>query len=400
MNSINLMKARLTASGGKDSNRAISQKRRGFEASLKQSYQAETVTFMDKQYKALINSFKNKMDYDDKIISIGYDCPIAVGDTFLWERVNKRCIVYLQERTESAYFRGYFRVAEYMLKWKDELGIERNGYAAVRGPVETVVRGQMKKNTAYDQPNHSLDIIIQDSVHTRKLKRYTRVALEGKAWEITAVDAISEPGVINLSLVEDFINRENDSSEMINDKITIDIQVSSTLDSISELNLNIPTKLDTTVMVNGKKHHELELESEFSIVSGTATIENNSIIFKEEESSIIQLSIPSINFIRTFTIAGVDNVAIIQNDYKIEGNLRVKSFGSGKYVIKKYINGQEVIPNGLWHVVGNAKLFKIVSQDNTSIVLKWTTGLSGSIVLQYTEGLETHQLEITIESLV
>ena len=54
----------------------------------------------------------------------------GVVDTSYW-------IIYLQDLTELAYFKGDIRKCNYWVNWEDEYGQLHQTYFAVRGPVET-----------------------------------------------------------------------------------------------------------------------------------------------------------------------------------------------------------------------------------------------------------------------
>lgn len=89
--------------------------------------------------RALINPDKNKPDYDDKIISVHYEDGFEAGDVFEWVGTNSYWLIYLQDLTELAYFRGEIRRCSYSIDWLDEDGNKHSSYAAVRGPVETKI---------------------------------------------------------------------------------------------------------------------------------------------------------------------------------------------------------------------------------------------------------------------
>ena len=89
--------------------------------------------------RALINPDKNKFDYDDKIVSVGFEYGFEVGDVFSWDRTNSYWLITLQDLEEIAYFRGEIRRADYEINWLDEDGKEWSSYAAIRGPVETKI---------------------------------------------------------------------------------------------------------------------------------------------------------------------------------------------------------------------------------------------------------------------
>jgi hypothetical protein len=120
----------------------IKDKRRSLDHAVWHSYQAAEVVKTDaedrKPVRALINPNKLKQDYDDKIISVGYEYNFKVGTVFEWLGTDTFWIVYLQDLTELAYFRGDIRKCTYEIAWEDEDGLHKT-HAAIRGPVETKI---------------------------------------------------------------------------------------------------------------------------------------------------------------------------------------------------------------------------------------------------------------------
>lgn len=167
--------------------------------------------------RALINSDKTKMDYDDKIISIPWEEEFEPGTVFEWCQTGTYWLVYLQEKTELAYFRGSVRRCSYLIKWVDE-GQEKNTYAAIRGPVETRIESLTKNNINVDVPNYSLNLLIPKNDDTLKqFRRYSTFLLSDglnvTCWRIEAADAYNTPGVIDLTAVEYYINKDEDDVE-------------------------------------------------------------------------------------------------------------------------------------------------------------------------------------------
>jgi hypothetical protein len=77
--------------------RMIKDKYRSFLKALKQSYQGANVRKQDSEtiFRALINPNKVKQDYDDKIISVGYEHDLKTGDVFEWCNTNTHWLIYL-----------------------------------------------------------------------------------------------------------------------------------------------------------------------------------------------------------------------------------------------------------------------------------------------------------------
>ena len=135
--------ARLGQHGGnRQQERMIQDKRRSLDRAVWHSYQAAEVVRNEaedrKPVRALINPNKLKQDYDDKIISVGFEYNFKCGDVFEWIGTDTYWIVYLQDLTELAYFRGDIRRCSYEIAWEDENGKHKT-YAAIRGPVETKI---------------------------------------------------------------------------------------------------------------------------------------------------------------------------------------------------------------------------------------------------------------------
>lgn len=199
-------------------NREIRDKQKSLQKALLYSYQG---AFVKKYYpegevgetvRALINPNKLKQDYDDKIISIGYEYNFKPGDVFEWLGTNTHWIIYLQDLTELAYFRGDIRKCSYQISWEDESGPHIT-YAAVRGPVETKINFIQKHGISIDTPNHSLSILMPKNDYTvNYFQRYKKFYLQGdsRCWRVEATDWISTPGILEVTAVEYYVNETED----------------------------------------------------------------------------------------------------------------------------------------------------------------------------------------------
>ena len=209
-------------------NREIKDKRKSLDKALLYSYQG---AFVKKYYppndkdhtadvvRALINPNKLKQDYDDKIISIGFEHEFHTGDIFEWVDTNTHWIIYLQQTTEVAYFRGDIRRCRYQISWKD--GNEtKSTFAAVRGPVETKINYIQKHGVSIDTPNYSLSILMPLNEDTiKQFKRYSKFYLQNVegdhkvCWRVEATDSISTPGILEVVAVEYYANETEDDIE-------------------------------------------------------------------------------------------------------------------------------------------------------------------------------------------
>lgn len=223
---ITLLSQRLRQAGGRtQQERMIRDKRRSLDKALLYSYQGAFVKKIDfineennditHEVRALINPDRTKQDYDDKIISIGFEHEFQPGDIFEWKNTNTYWLIYLQDKTELAYFRGEIRRCRYTIHFKDEEGIERLTYAAVRGPVETKINYIQKSGISVERPNHSLNILMPANQYNLDyFNRYSKFYLieDGKkiCWRVEALDWISTPGILQVNAVEYYANEFED----------------------------------------------------------------------------------------------------------------------------------------------------------------------------------------------
>lgn len=223
---------RLEAVGGfAQQNRMIRDKRKSLDKATLYSYQGALVKRFIQGYiptmegvreadpvRALINPNKLKMDYDDKIISIGFEHDFAVGDVFEWCNTGTYWLIYLQDLTELAYFRGDIRKCSYEISWLDEEGNQKRTFGALRGPVETRINYIQKHGASVDTPNYSLNILLPKNTDTLKqFKRYKKFYLQDLAegedntcWRVEAVDTLNTPGIIDITAVEYYANEHED----------------------------------------------------------------------------------------------------------------------------------------------------------------------------------------------
>ena len=217
--------------------RMIYDKRRSLDKAVLYSYQGALVRNIyapehEEPVRALINPNKNKMDYDDKVLSVKYEYGLGVGDVFEWVGTNTYWLIYLQDLTELAYFRGDIRRCSYEISWKDEDGYHST-LAAIRGPVETKINYIQNHQISIDEPNYSLHILMPRNEETLKyFRRYSKFYLQGEdpgspkvCWRVEATDWISAPGILEITAVEYYINETEDNVEegIVGDLIAKDL---------------------------------------------------------------------------------------------------------------------------------------------------------------------------------
>lgn len=235
MNNLDMMRKRLGWQGGiHQEDRMIKDKWRTFQRTLLYSYQACTVGMVQKYdtvlpastsfeardsdpprfFRALINPDKVKQEYDDKVLSIDYDTGFEPGDVFQWMKTDTHWIIYTQEITEDAYFRGEIRRCRHIIKFKDDDGNVWSTWAAIRGPIETQIDSIQKNQERIDEPNLSLNILMPLNEITRQaFERYKEFIFNGRCWRVKAHDTVSMKNVIEVNAEEYYINRDMDDVE-------------------------------------------------------------------------------------------------------------------------------------------------------------------------------------------
>lgn len=224
MNSLDLMQARLHIRGGEvQQDRMIKDKRKTLDKVVWYSYQGADVRKLDSETveRALINPNRVKQDYDDKTISIGYEYRYKPGTIFEWVRTGTKWLIYLQDLTELAYFKGDIRKCSYQITWKDEKDNKCITYAAVTGPSEKKIDNTNSEGINFDVPNHSLTMMLPAtkevlSYFKRYSKFYIQPLKEGDSpvcWRVEATDTISMPGILEVTAYEYYINEQADNVE-------------------------------------------------------------------------------------------------------------------------------------------------------------------------------------------
>lgn len=232
MDNLEMMRKRLEWQGGiHQEDRMIKGKWRTLNRVLKYSYQACSVQMVQQHaiplnsekdqidqemnifpiFRALINPDKVKQDYDDKILSIDYGTGYQPGDIFEWKKTGTHWIIYTEEITEDAYFRGNIRRCKYRIKFRDKNGNWKSTWAAIRGPVETQIESIQKNQQRIDKPNLSLNILIPQNEDTLyAFDRYAEFLFAERAWKVKAPDSISMRNIIEVNAEEDYINKDTD----------------------------------------------------------------------------------------------------------------------------------------------------------------------------------------------
>lgn len=128
---------------------------------------------------------------------------IKEGDVIVWKENGSHWLVYLRRLEETAYFRADIRRCRYQLT----LGNGSQYWAYVRGPVEQSILWMQTSGNYFNKLNYTLIIYISQTKETLEyFSRFKKVNINGKPWEVQAVDSISTPGIIEMTLKEAYSN--------------------------------------------------------------------------------------------------------------------------------------------------------------------------------------------------
>jgi len=299
MSGLDTLNQRLQYQGGNQEGRFINDKARSLNKALLYSYQAETAVLADgREFRCLINPDKLKNDYEDKIISIPFrdiclnktkstnttsdgleEIGMKAGDVFEWKETNTYWLVYLQRLEENAYFRAEIRKCSYELTIDDDHTYK----IYLCGPAESSIVWHTKKNMkgsgiTWNDLNYDLTMYItKDETTLDFLHRFTLLKINGKQYEVQAVDNISVEGVIEVALKEYYTNEIQDLVE----------------ESKSESEEEEETK---EIYISGNKNVYPYEEYEYTIVGasdGEWSVSNKQAIIQSQDAEKVTLTIVS-----------------------------------------------------------------------------------------------------------
>ena len=396
--SYELLQRRLKYGCGTNEDALVKMKDRSFSIALERAYNAETVVHKEQTYKAIINENKQKIEYDEKIISAPHEMNLHVGSTVYVPRNDTRWIVTTEHLGEKAYFKGDIKKAIYLISWRDENDVKHSHWAAVRGPVETKIKSDPVKGVANHVPNNTLVVWIGQTDGTEALKRYSYLMIADRVWEVAVTDDISQPGLVELQLIEAPMNKDLDNEE---DKIARDDKVvfSCTLDKSQNFKVLEKISINPNLYINGKLMTSVHADK-FVVTcdSDKCVIDNQSVTFLETGSYNITVLYKDITNQKTYSINVETEKAEDDEIFVIEGNQKIKPMTSTfeEYKLEYYLNGVSVDNSivGYWSI--DPSYATIIEEGHNRVVLKFTSKV-GNVQLKYMHediALATHDINV------
>ena len=223
MSGLDSLATRLQYYGGKKQvDRMNDDKLRSLKKALLYSYQSATARLSDgREFRCLINPDHIKNTFDNKFISIPFkdiclnekeynkktseglqEIGMKPGDVFTWVENNTDWLVYLRRLEETAYFRAEIRRCKYTVTIND---IDYKCYVARTSVNEIDWRHQEEK--LWNDIDYTLQMYITKDENTEAFfHRFSVLKINGKPWEVQAIDNMSSDGIIILYLKEWYQN--------------------------------------------------------------------------------------------------------------------------------------------------------------------------------------------------
>lgn len=214
------MKRRINHYGGAaQQDRMIRDRLWTLMRATKHSYQAARFNRYPEYEKEVVGVFNPvtvNQDYDTKMISTPFDSGYKVGDVFRWENTQTLWIIYNQNLTELAYFRGSTRRCNYMVRWVNGERELCETPISVIGPSmpdhTRMINGMMAGS--FIVPSGNLICLVTDNQKNRGYFHDDQTfIILGISYRVTNIDRLSMPGVIQIHATEYTTNMIEDDVE-------------------------------------------------------------------------------------------------------------------------------------------------------------------------------------------
>lgn len=214
------MKRRINYYGGAaQQDRMIRDRLWTLMRATKHSYQAARFNRYPEYEKEVVGVFNPvtvNQDYDTKMISTPFDSGYKVGDVFRWENTQTLWIIYNQNLTELAYFRGSTRRCNYMVRWVNGERELCETPISVIGPSmpdhTRMINGMMAGS--FIVPSGNLLCLVTDNQKNRGYFHDDQTfIILGISYRVTNIDRLSMPGVIQIHATEYTTNMIEDDVE-------------------------------------------------------------------------------------------------------------------------------------------------------------------------------------------
>ncbi len=329
------------------SDAGVEDRYKTFINALNNSYNSEKIKIVEKEeilphyeeeYLALITP-------DEKRGIKNLSCPKELfpeeGKLVYWIRDQSYWLITSYEETEKAYFRGTIEKCNYILTWQDNKGNICRQRVKMQGPVETKYKNENMGDFIMGKANETNTIWIAKTSQTEHLKRYKKLILNDKAYDITVINDVSS--IIQINLIEGYINPDEDSlvagQEIAAGQIPIDYDVYTSIDGITELPLK-PFTFTTVIYKDGQL---LGIKPNITI-EGEATYENGVITPTGYGKIIIKICYKGYPVSKKYEIEILED-KVVETYCEIVGADTIDMYGSAVYQLVENTGGTQTALN-------------------------------------------------------
>lgn len=218
MNSLELMQQRLKYFGGKrDIDRVDWQKNRDLTQALLYSDKSEFVQVEDRKFQVLIDGSKYSYNtFDEKEIQSVKKDKMRIGDILYWFRTKTYWVVLEQDLEETAVFKGRVRKCSYLDIEFGDIVFKGAFFNLKNGEIQQT---QINESLLMDVLSDNAKLILPVDNNSKNLKRYDKLKIGNRMWEIQSIDNLSQETIISIYLKECYVNP---TPEIQNEQIEVD----------------------------------------------------------------------------------------------------------------------------------------------------------------------------------
>lgn len=205
MNSLELMQKRLQYYGGKrDIDRIDWQKNKDLKNALKYSDKSEYVQVEDRKFQILIDGSSYSFNtFDEKSIESVKEDNLRIGDIVYWFRTKTYWVVLEQDLEETAIFKGRVRKCSY-LDIDFEGNIFKGAFFSLKN--SEIEQVQLNESLLMDVLSDNAKLILPVNNLTKKIKKYSKLNIGNRVWEVQSIDNITQETIISIYLKETYVN--------------------------------------------------------------------------------------------------------------------------------------------------------------------------------------------------
>ena len=308
----------------------------GFQRRLKKDYNRELFSIGEnssKKEECIIQTSRLNETSDYKKFSANFCSKVKVGDVIYWDRLKSYWLIYLQRNTEKDYFLGEMQLAKYKIYWTDNYGKRHFTRACVR----TIgTNGLSNYNGYFDTIDGTTQLLVPMNQETMTLRRYSRIKINDRVWEVVGYNDINLDNVIIFYLNETEGSLELDSEKIPFGYVEFNREIETNLDKTKNIPFNSSIDLKVLIKINGEI-----VKDSYNVDCDNCSYKNNSIVFDKLGKAKITIVSEDSGIEKIININVIDSQELSQIAYRIVGTNTVQTLLSYSFIFVKNTNGVE-----------------------------------------------------------